>query len=193
MRKPLSTLASILTLGLGIARARPSPPTAPGSDREGHEEARPGRRHQQAAARRAQDRLHDERGDLDVGRRLARRADARLRPPRRHLHAARSRAAPAKAITSGPAYDTQPALLPRRQDDRLHERPQRHREHLAHGRRREEPAGPHDREGRLRAQRRPGLPTASYLIARKEDGKRAGIPPVELWMYHREEAAAASS
>ena len=22
------------------------------------------------------------------------------------------------------------------------------------------------------------------LIARKEDGKRAGIPPMELWMYH---------
>jgi Tol biopolymer transport system component/imidazolonepropionase-like amidohydrolase len=29
-------------------------------------------------------------------------------------------------------------------------------------------------------------PDGSYLIARKEDGKRAGIPPVELWMYHRE-------
>jgi len=27
---------------------------------------------------------------------------------------------------------------------------------------------------------------AEYLIARKEDGKRAGIPPVELWVYHRE-------
>ena len=25
-----------------------------------------------------------------------------------------------------------------------------------------------------------------YVLARKEDGKRAGIPPVELWMYHRE-------
>jgi Tol biopolymer transport system component/imidazolonepropionase-like amidohydrolase len=29
-------------------------------------------------------------------------------------------------------------------------------------------------------------PDGQYLIARKEDGKRAGIPPVELWMYHRE-------
>ncbi len=29
-------------------------------------------------------------------------------------------------------------------------------------------------------------PDGNYLIARKEDGKRAGIPPVELWMYHRE-------
>jgi Tol biopolymer transport system component/imidazolonepropionase-like amidohydrolase len=27
-------------------------------------------------------------------------------------------------------------------------------------------------------------PDGNYLIARKEDGKRAGIPPVELWMYH---------
>ncbi|HEX6738242.1 MAG TPA: amidohydrolase family protein [Vicinamibacteria bacterium] len=25
-----------------------------------------------------------------------------------------------------------------------------------------------------------------YLVARKEDAKRAGIPPVELWLYHRE-------
>jgi len=25
-----------------------------------------------------------------------------------------------------------------------------------------------------------------YVIARKEDGKRAGIPPIELWIYHRE-------
>lgn len=29
-------------------------------------------------------------------------------------------------------------------------------------------------------------PDGQYVIARKEDGKRAGIPPVELWMYHRE-------
>ncbi len=29
-------------------------------------------------------------------------------------------------------------------------------------------------------------PDGSYLVARKEDGKRAGIPPVELWIYHRE-------
>jgi Tol biopolymer transport system component/imidazolonepropionase-like amidohydrolase len=29
-------------------------------------------------------------------------------------------------------------------------------------------------------------PDGNYLIARKEDGKRAGIPPVELWVYHRE-------
>jgi Tol biopolymer transport system component/imidazolonepropionase-like amidohydrolase len=29
-------------------------------------------------------------------------------------------------------------------------------------------------------------PDGEYLVARKEDGKRAGIPPVELWMYHRE-------
>jgi Tol biopolymer transport system component/imidazolonepropionase-like amidohydrolase len=28
-------------------------------------------------------------------------------------------------------------------------------------------------------------PDGNYLIARKEDGKRAGIPPVELWMYNR--------
>ena len=29
-------------------------------------------------------------------------------------------------------------------------------------------------------------PDGDYLIARKEDGKRAGIPPVELWMYHKD-------
>ncbi len=29
-------------------------------------------------------------------------------------------------------------------------------------------------------------PDGNYLVARKEDGKHAGIPPVELWVYHRE-------
>ncbi|HEY2946574.1 MAG TPA: hypothetical protein VGN09_29340, partial [Vicinamibacteria bacterium] len=29
-------------------------------------------------------------------------------------------------------------------------------------------------------------PDGAYLVARKEDAKRAGIPPVELWLYHRE-------
>jgi Tol biopolymer transport system component/imidazolonepropionase-like amidohydrolase len=29
-------------------------------------------------------------------------------------------------------------------------------------------------------------PDGNYVVARKEDGKRAGIPPVELWIYHRE-------
>ena len=29
-------------------------------------------------------------------------------------------------------------------------------------------------------------PDGAYVVARKEDAKRAGIPPVELWMYHRE-------
>jgi len=28
-------------------------------------------------------------------------------------------------------------------------------------------------------------PEGTYLVARKEESKRAGIPPVELWMYHR--------
>ncbi len=30
------------------------------------------------------------------------------------------------------------------------------------------------------------MPDGAYLVARKEDGKRAGIPPVELWLYHVE-------
>jgi Tol biopolymer transport system component/imidazolonepropionase-like amidohydrolase len=29
-------------------------------------------------------------------------------------------------------------------------------------------------------------PDGGYVLGRKEDGKRAGLPPVELWMYHRE-------
>ena len=28
-------------------------------------------------------------------------------------------------------------------------------------------------------------PDGEYLVARKQDAKRAGIPPVELWMFHR--------
>ncbi|HSE39302.1 MAG TPA: amidohydrolase family protein, partial [Acidobacteriota bacterium] len=27
-------------------------------------------------------------------------------------------------------------------------------------------------------------PDGRYIVARKEDGKRAGLPPIELWMYH---------
>jgi Tol biopolymer transport system component/imidazolonepropionase-like amidohydrolase len=29
-------------------------------------------------------------------------------------------------------------------------------------------------------------PDGAYLLGRKEDGKRAGLPPIELWMYHRD-------
>lgn len=29
-------------------------------------------------------------------------------------------------------------------------------------------------------------PDGTWVLARKEDGKRAGLPPVELWMYHRD-------
>jgi Tol biopolymer transport system component/imidazolonepropionase-like amidohydrolase len=29
------------------------------------------------------------------------------------------------------------------------------------------------------------LPDGDYLVARREDGKRAGLPPNELWMFHR--------
>src|SRR5262249_1681930 len=29
-------------------------------------------------------------------------------------------------------------------------------------------------------------PDGSYVLASRGDGERAGIPPVELWMYHRE-------
>lgn len=29
-------------------------------------------------------------------------------------------------------------------------------------------------------------PDGAYIVARKEDAKRAGLPPVELWLYHRE-------
>ncbi len=29
------------------------------------------------------------------------------------------------------------------------------------------------------------LPDGDYVVARREDGKRAGLPPNELWLYHR--------
>ena len=29
------------------------------------------------------------------------------------------------------------------------------------------------------------LPDGDYLVARREDGRRAGLPPNELWLYHR--------
>ena len=90
---------------------------------------------------------------MDVGRRLARRADDRLRSARGHLRgAARGRQGPGDHERARVRLAS--ALFARRQDDRLHERPQRHRERLAHGRRRQEPGSAHDREGLLRAQRR---------------------------------------
>ena len=84
------------------------------------------------------------RGDLDLGRRLARRPHARLRPARRHLHAADRRR---RGARDQPRAGVRPpaALLARRHDDRVHSGRRRHGEPLADGRRREESAGA-DRE-----------------------------------------------
>ena len=49
-----------------VVRRRPGLDVHKGLEEERLEEDRPGRRHQQAAARRPADRLHDERGDLDL-------------------------------------------------------------------------------------------------------------------------------
>ena len=77
------------------------------------------------------------------------------------------------------------ALFARREDDRVHDRPQRDRQPLADGRRREESARADDGEGRVRPLR--DVDAGRQLPRRPErrTASAAGIPPVELWMYHR--------
>lgn len=91
----------------------------------------------------------------------------------------------ATAITSGPAYDSQPRFSPDGASIAF-----------ASDRGGIENVWLMDRDGKnpraLSSEkdayvRGPAFtPDGQYVLARKEDGKRAGIPPVELWLYHRE-------
>ena len=144
-----------------------------GPRREGQEEG-PWRRRQHAACRRSDALLRPPRGNLALGRRLSRRPDARLRPARRPLHASdRRRGSPCPHHGAGLRHAA--PLLPRRQDHRIHERPQRHRERLARRRRREEPARPDGREGHVRAHA--GLDAGRHVRPRAQGRGEAGRHP----------------
>ena len=103
------------------------------------EEVRPGRGHQQAARRCQESPVHGERGDMDVHRPLSRWHHPPLRPPRRHLHdAGGGRKGHGHHARSGVRLAS--ALFAGWEDHRLHDRPQRDRQPLVDGCRREESA-----------------------------------------------------
>src|SRR5262245_42693974 len=92
---------------------------------------------------------------------------------------------PAKAITTGPAYDTQPRYSP---DGRTiaftSDRSGIENIWLMEADGKNPQALTTEKDSYVRSPS--WTPDGRYVLARKEDGKRAGIPPVELWMYHRE-------
>jgi Tol biopolymer transport system component len=91
----------------------------------------------------------------------------------------------AQALTSGPAYDTQPRFSP---DGRTiaftSDRGGIENIWLMDGDGKNPQALTAEKDSYVRSPS--WTPDGRYILARKEDGKRAGIPPVELWMYHRE-------
>ena len=91
----------------------------------------------------------------------------------------------AKALTRGPAYDTHPRFSP---DGRTiaftSDRGGIENVWLMDADGGNPRAVTNEKDAYVRSA--VWTPDGNYLIARKEDGKRAGIPPVELWIYHRE-------
>ena len=91
----------------------------------------------------------------------------------------------AQTLTSGPAYDTQPRFSP---DGRTiaftSDRSGIENIWLMDADGKNPLALTTEKDSYVRSPS--WTPDGRYVLARKEDGKRAGIPPVELWMYHRE-------
>jgi Tol biopolymer transport system component/imidazolonepropionase-like amidohydrolase len=91
----------------------------------------------------------------------------------------------ARAITSGPAYDSQPRFSP---DGKAiaftSDRSGIENLWLMDSDGKNPRALTSEKDAYVRSPA--WTPDGNYLIARKEDGKRAGIPPVELFIYHRE-------
>jgi Tol biopolymer transport system component/imidazolonepropionase-like amidohydrolase len=91
----------------------------------------------------------------------------------------------AQALTSGPAYDTQPRFSP---DGRTiafsSDRSGIENIWLMEADGKNPQALTTEKDSYVRTPS--WTPDGRYILARKEDGKRAGIPPVELWMFHRE-------
>ncbi|HEY7112979.1 MAG TPA: amidohydrolase family protein [Thermoanaerobaculia bacterium] len=90
----------------------------------------------------------------------------------------------AKALTRGPAYDTQPRFSPDGKTIAFTtDRSGIENIWLIDADGRNPRPLTEEKDSYVRAAA--WTPDGTYLIARKEDGKRAGIPPVELWMYNR--------
>ena len=188
MRKRLPTFAAILSpLGFFLPSRPPRPPAAADPPKEASHGQQTGRRrgHQQAARRRAHDRLRGERGHVDLGRRVAGRPDRGVRPAGRHLrHADRGRPGQA-ALTSGPAWDDHPRYSPDGKTIAFtSDRSGIENVWIMDADGGDPRAVTAEKDEYVRSAA--WTPDGNYLIARKETGKRAGIPPVELWMYNRE-------
>ncbi len=91
----------------------------------------------------------------------------------------------AKALTAGPAYDTQPRFSPDGKTIAFtSDRGGIENIWLMDADGKNPQALTTEKDSYVRSPS--WTPDGRYVLARKEDGKRAGIPPVELWMYHRE-------
>ena len=91
----------------------------------------------------------------------------------------------ATAISRGPAYDHHPRFSPDGTDHRLHVGRRRDGEPLARRAQTARNRRPLTTEKTAYVRSAAWLPDGDYLVARHEDGKRAGLPPNELWLFHR--------
>ena len=181
MRKWLLTLRDAASLETSAAARAADPPKDDAKSKK--PDVAGG--HQQAARGCAHDRLRHERGHVDVGGRLAGRH-------RRWSSTCSATSTPcpiaggtATALTSGPAYDCTRASPPTARRSRSRATAAASRTSGSWTPTASNPrAVTAEKDAYVRSAA--WTPDGNYLIARKEDGKRAGIPPVELWIYHRE-------
>ena len=91
----------------------------------------------------------------------------------------------ARALTTGPAYDTQPRFSPDGKTIAFtSDRSGIENIWLVDADGKNPRALTEEKDSYVRTAA--WTPDGTYVLARKEEGKRGGIPPVELWMYHRE-------
>ena len=91
----------------------------------------------------------------------------------------------ARAITSGPAYDSHPRFSPDGKTIAFtSDRSGIENVWLMDADGKNPEALTTEKDSYVRSAA--WTPDGNYLIARKEEGKRGGIPPVELWIYHHE-------
>ena len=100
------------------------------------------------------------------------------------IYAVPASGGPARALTRGPAYDTQPRFSPDGKTIAFtSDRGGIENIWLMDADGGNPRALTEEKDAYVRSPA--WTPDGNYLIARKEDGKRAGIPPVELWLFDR--------
>jgi len=190
MRKPLSILASILTLGMVIGLASSAAAQGPASTST-------------KDAKKKDSKKTDPAADINKPRADARRlafttseatwSSVDVSPDGQTLvcdilgdiYTLPISGGAAKAISSGPAYDTQPRFSPDGKTIAFtSDRSGIENIWLMDPDGKNPQALTTEKDSYVRSPS--WTPDGRYVLARKEDGKRAGIPPVELWMFHRE-------